>query len=265
MDESTFETFEEELGTPLQDVHPQKPLRQARRTEMYTQRRVREEPPIIQQMPKAVPREPPVSRTTPLRKTLSLQNLAQIEVPWEGVTLNRCLFIAITILVLTSGCQKLNEVVRGSKDGTDVDGIGTALNMRHTLVKKGRLPIPQPETSLWDTFFWWVSDDNDEEEEGRRGRSRKATQERASRGLRHKAMPNRNLLKGRQDTFKARRGKARQNEEETKERVKAQTVKEKRLKAKKLKKEEQGEEKKEEEKKQKKKTKESKKKDTKKE
>ena len=46
--------------------------------------------------------------TASLRKTLSLQNVAQIEVPWEGVTLNRCLFIAITILVLTSGCQRLN-------------------------------------------------------------------------------------------------------------------------------------------------------------
>ncbi|KAL6468075.1 hypothetical protein MHYP_G00237520 [Metynnis hypsauchen] len=264
MDESTFEMFEEELGTPLQDVHPQKPLRQTRRTEKYTQRRVREEPPIVQEIPKAVPCEPPVSRTTPLRKTLSLQNVAQIEMPWEGVTLNRCLFIAITILVLTSGCQRLNEVVRGRKDGTDVDGVGTALNVRHTLVKKGRLPLSQPETSLWDTFFWWVSDDNDEEEEGRRGRSRKATQERASRGLRHKAIPNRNLLKGRQDTFKARRGKARQEKEETKERVKAQRLKEKRLKLKKLEKEEQGEEKEEEEKIQKN-TKDSKKKDTKKE
>ncbi|KAL7851132.1 hypothetical protein AOLI_G00214880 [Acnodon oligacanthus] len=206
MDESTFEMFEEELGTPLQDVHPQKPVRQTHRTEKYTQRRVREEPPIDQKIPKAVPCEPPVSRTTPLRKTLSLQNVAQIEMPWEGVTLNRCLFIAITILVLTSGCQRLNEVVRGRKDGTDVDGIGTALNVRHTLVRKGRLPLPQPETSLWDTFFWWVSDDNDEEEEGRRGRSRKVTQERASRGLRHKAIPNKNLLKGRQDTFKAHSG-----------------------------------------------------------
>ena len=31
MDESTFETFEEELGSPLQDVPPPKPIRQARR------------------------------------------------------------------------------------------------------------------------------------------------------------------------------------------------------------------------------------------
>lgn len=43
-----------------------------------------------------------------LRKALSIQNLSQIDRPWENVTLNRCLFVAITILVLTSGFQRLN-------------------------------------------------------------------------------------------------------------------------------------------------------------
>lgn len=43
-----------------------------------------------------------------LRKALSIQNLSQIEKPWENVTLNRCLFVAITILVLTSGFQRLH-------------------------------------------------------------------------------------------------------------------------------------------------------------
>lgn len=43
-----------------------------------------------------------------LRKALSIQNLSQIDRPWENVTLNRCLLVAITILVLTSGFQRLN-------------------------------------------------------------------------------------------------------------------------------------------------------------
>lgn len=43
-----------------------------------------------------------------LRKAMSLQNLSQIETPWEGVTLNRCMIIAITILLLSSGFQKLH-------------------------------------------------------------------------------------------------------------------------------------------------------------
>lgn len=43
-----------------------------------------------------------------LHRTLSIQNLSQMEKPWENVTLNRCLFVAITILVLASGFQRLH-------------------------------------------------------------------------------------------------------------------------------------------------------------
>ncbi|KAK3513731.1 hypothetical protein QTP70_028744 [Hemibagrus guttatus] len=178
--------------------------------------------------------------TVPLRKSLSIQNMAQIEAPWEGVTLNRCLFIAITILVLSSGCQRLHEFLRGRKDGTDLEPIGTALSVRHTAVKKYRVPAPEPETSLWDTFLWWVDDDedNDDEEGSRRGKVRKVTREKATRGLRHKAIPDRRLLKWRDGRFKARRDKARQGEEESRESVKAQREKVKRLGEKKVEEEE---------------------------
>ncbi|XP_026781537.3 uncharacterized protein LOC113533539 [Pangasianodon hypophthalmus] len=236
MDESTFETFEEELGATQQDVPQPKHPRQSRRPEVYPQRRVREEPLVVQQIPKSLPREAPVSRGVSLRKSPSVQNVAQIEAPWEGVTLNRCLFIAITILVLTSGCQRLHEVLRGRKDGTGIEPIGSVLNVRHTAVRKYRIPAPEPETSLWDTFFWWVSDDedNDDEKGSKRGKSRKVTREKATRGLRHKAIPDRKLLKGREGRFKARRDKARQDEKESRESVKAQTEKVKRLREKKL-------------------------------
>ncbi|KAI5092753.1 hypothetical protein C0J45_17144 [Silurus meridionalis] len=217
--------------------------------EMYPQRRVREEPQVFQQIPKSHPREATVSRggkafnsiiadmegtlAVSLRKSASIQNMAQTEVPWEGVTLNRCLFIAITILVLSSGFQRLHDFVRGRKDGTDLEPIGSLLNVRHTALRKHRLPVPEPETSLWDTFFWWVSDD---EEEGRRGKSRKVTREKAIRGLRHKAIPDRKLLKDREGRFKARRGNAGRAAEKSRENVKPQQEKVKRLE--KLKKEE---------------------------
>ncbi|TSP09111.1 hypothetical protein Baya_10733 [Bagarius yarrelli] len=198
MDESTFETFDEELG----DVPQPKPLRQSR-------------------------------RPVPLRKSLSIQNVAQIEAPWEGVTLNRCLFIVITILVLTSGCQRLHEFLRGRKEGSDFESMGTALNVRHTAVKKYHVRTPEPETSLWDTFLWWVSededdDDDDDEDDSGRGRSNKM---KATGGLRHKAITDRSLLKGGEGRFKARRNKARQDEEESQENVT-------RLRTKKLEKEE---------------------------
>ncbi|XP_048019602.1 uncharacterized protein LOC125250858 [Megalobrama amblycephala] len=228
MDESTFETFEEELGKPLQDVPPTKPIRQVRtgsRAEMYAQRRVREEAPIVQQVPKMVPREHPLSSGTSLRKALSIQNLTQIETPWEGVTLNRCLIIAITILLLSSGLTKntrqvsTTEAVRGRKD---VSEELTELHERHALVKRGKITPHEPDTSLWDMLFWWM-DDDDDEGSGKR---------RVSRGLRHRALPNPRLLKKRETKFPERRGRGRRQVDEIKERLTRQKEKEMKVKKK---------------------------------
>ncbi|XP_062413699.1 uncharacterized protein LOC119209485 isoform X2 [Pungitius pungitius] len=110
--EESYETFEEELRPPRAVPPPQKPVRQIVRTEMNTTRKFKEEILTFSQParaePKILPREPSFPRTTALRKASSFQNLTQIETPWENVTLNRCLFVAITILVLTSGFQKLH-------------------------------------------------------------------------------------------------------------------------------------------------------------
>ncbi|CAL8345587.1 unnamed protein product [Merluccius merluccius] len=55
-----------------------------------------------------VPRPRAEIDPSPLRKSSSIKDLTQTETPWESVTLNRCLFVAITILVITSGFQKLH-------------------------------------------------------------------------------------------------------------------------------------------------------------
>ncbi|XP_026133466.1 uncharacterized protein LOC113112269 isoform X1 [Carassius auratus] len=222
MDESTFETFEEELGKPLQEVPPQKPFRQVRtggKAEMYAQRRVQEEAPNVQQVPKMIPREHPVSgATASLRKALSIQNLTQIETPWEGVTLNRCLIAVITILLLSYGLQRIHEAVRGRKD---VSEELIALNDRHALIKRGKITPHEPDTSLWDTLFWWIDDDE--------GKSK-----RVSRGLRHRALPDLRLLKKRDTKFSERRRKGRREIDETKER----RTKEKEMKVKEVEEEE---------------------------
>ncbi|XP_077078336.1 uncharacterized protein LOC143731349 isoform X2 [Siphateles boraxobius] len=248
MDESTFETFEEELGKPVQDVPPPKPIRQARtgsRAEMYAQRRLREEAPIVQQVPKMIPREHPVSGATSLRKALSIQNLTQIETPWEGVTLNRCLIVAVTILLLTSGLQRIHEAVRGRKDEKL-----TALNERHNLIKRWKITPNEPDTSLWDVLFWWIDDDDDEGS----GKSKRVSRER-SRSLRHRALPDPRLLKRRGTHFPERRARGRREEEIT-ERLTRRKEEEMKVKKK-------GEEEKEEVKKLKKPAKESKKKESK--
>lgn len=235
MDESTFETFEEELGQPLQEVSPPKPLRAARtggRAEMYAQRRTREEAPALQQqIPKMTPREHLTSSATSLRKARSIQNLAQIETPWEGVTLNRCLIIAITILVLTSGLQRINEVLRGRKD---VNEESTAVSERHAFIRGSKLPAQENETSLWDTLFWWLDDDED----SNKRKSKRATQERVSRGFRHRTFTHPKLLKQRETTFSERR--RRRDTDEIKERTK--NKKEEEIKVKKKTEEEEEEE-----------------------
>nr|XP_021324042.1 uncharacterized protein LOC108179272 [Danio rerio]XP_021324043.1 uncharacterized protein LOC108179272 [Danio rerio] len=215
MDESSFETFEDELKKPLPENPPQKPVRQTR-AEMYTQRRVREEAPIVQQVPKMIPREHPMSSATSLRRALSIQNLSQMQMerPWEGVTLNRCLIVAITILLLSSGLQRIHDAVRGRKEDSEEL---TVLTDRHTLLRRGKI-TPQPDSSLWDTLFWWLDDDDDDEEKS--GKHKKV-----SRSLRHRALPDPRLLKKRK-TFTERRGRGEEEIKERQKQMKAKKVEE---------------------------------------
>ncbi|XP_047188058.1 uncharacterized protein LOC118310611 isoform X3 [Scophthalmus maximus] len=136
--EESYETFEEELGPSRADPPPQKPVRQIRRPEMYATRKIREEmAPVFHQPraePKALQRETSFPRKASLHETMSIQNLNQIETPWENVTLNRCLFVAITILVLTSGFQRLQETLRGqgTLHGEEEEVVGLAVTrLRH--------------------------------------------------------------------------------------------------------------------------------------
>ncbi|XP_050926037.1 junctional sarcoplasmic reticulum protein 1 isoform X2 [Lates calcarifer] len=222
--EESYETFEEELGPPRADPPPQKPVRQIHRPEMYATRKIREEMASEQPRaePKAVPREPSFPRTTSVHKTMSIQNLTQIETPWENVTLNRCLFVAITILVLTSGFQRLHETLRGQGTVEEEEEVGLMVRRSGTL-RHRRLP-PEPETSLWEVMFWWLpdlDDDEDEEEddddgEVKRGRSKREAMARTSRGLRHKPLPDKKLMKQRDRKLKDRRAK-KNTDEETKD------------------------------------------------
>ncbi|XP_026170428.1 uncharacterized protein LOC113135009 isoform X2 [Mastacembelus armatus] len=221
--EESYETFEEELWPPRADPPPQKPVRQIHRPEMYATRKFKEEmAPVPQQQQagaKTLPREPSFPRTTSLQKTLSIQNLTQTETPWENVTLNRCLFVVITILVLTSGLQRLHETLRGQGTAEEEE---VRLTVRQSGTLRHRGQPPEPETSLWDVMFWWLPDldDDDEEDEDeedddgqvKRGKLTKKATPRASRGFRNKPMPDKNLLKQRGGELKRRGAKKANNE-----------------------------------------------------
>ncbi|XP_049888455.1 junctional sarcoplasmic reticulum protein 1 isoform X2 [Epinephelus moara] len=192
MDES-YETFEEELWPPRADPPPQKPVRQTRR---------------------------PVP-SAPVLKAVPVQNKTQIETPWENVTLNRCLFVAITILVLTSGFQRLHETLRG-QGMAEEEEVGLTVRRSGTLRHRG-LP-PEPETSLWDVMFWWLPDlddddddeDDEEDDDGEVKRGKRGVKARASSRLRNKPLLDKKLLKQRKGKLKDRRGK-KARDEETKE------------------------------------------------
>ncbi|XP_047444370.1 junctional sarcoplasmic reticulum protein 1 isoform X2 [Mugil cephalus] len=229
--EESYETFEEELGPSRADPPPQKPVRPIHRPEMYATRKIREDmapapqPPRAE--PKTVPRQSSTPKLTSLHKSLSIQNLAEIQ-PWENVTLNRCLFVAITILVLTSGFQRLHETLRGQRAAEeDEEEAGLMVRRSGTLRHRGQ--PPEPETSLWEVMFWWLPDLDDEDEEEDdddeqvgRGKSRRGVKARATRGLRNKPLPDKKLLKQRDSKLKGRRAKKAWDEEikEKKGRVK---------------------------------------------
>ncbi|XP_060900462.1 junctional sarcoplasmic reticulum protein 1 isoform X1 [Labrus mixtus] len=234
--EESYETFEEELGPSRADSLPQKPVRQIRRPEMYATRKVREEmaPQQPRAEPKTLPREPSFPRTTTLPKALSSQNLAQIERPWENVTLNRCLFMAITILVLTSGFQRLHETMRGR--GPSEEDEEVELTVRRPGALRHRGQPAEPETTLWEVMLWWLPDLDDEDEEDeedddedggvKRGKSKRGAPARASKGLRNKPLPDKKLLKQREGKVKDKRAKKAKDDEykEKKERDKSEEL-----------------------------------------
>ncbi|XP_062261109.1 junctional sarcoplasmic reticulum protein 1 [Platichthys flesus] len=223
--EESYETLEEELGTSRADPAPHKTVRQIRRPEMYAARKIREEMAPASQQPRAEPktllREPSFPRTPSLPKTLSAQIPAQIETPWENVTLNRCLFVAITILVLTSGFQRLHETLRsqGSLQSQEEEAVGLKVRRSETLRHRGQ--PSEPQTSLWELMLLWLPDLDDEEDEEEedddveviRGRAKRGAMARAPRGLRNRPLPDRKLTKQRDEKLKDRRVRKARGEE----------------------------------------------------
>ncbi|KAM9789508.1 uncharacterized protein ACB057_012147 [Neosynchiropus ocellatus] len=207
--EDSFETFGEELGPLRADPAPPRPLRQTRRPEAYAPRKIREEmipsPPPLKPEFKNPTRDLNSMRTVapPAAPSVSLN-----EKPWESVTLNRCLFVAITILVLTSGFQRLHAAtLRGQRPAEDDEDDSV-----------------RPENSLWEVMFEWLPDfsDDDEEEEdddeeyedanGGIKQKKSRSKGRASSGLRNKPIPNKTLMKQR-DKPKRRRAKKQKTED----------------------------------------------------
>ncbi|KAK7945738.1 hypothetical protein WMY93_001466 [Mugilogobius chulae] len=214
-----YETLEEDLGPQSADSPPQRPQRPSRaiyRPEMHAARKLKEEmasvPLQVKAEPRILAREPSFSRSTCTQQLVSSQNASQPEVPWESVTLNRCLFIAITILVLASGFQKLHEALHGHKVTLDEEEDQYGLILRRSGTLRHRI---EPEETLWDVLLSWLpdldDDDDDDDEDYKyeeRVRKRKPKRRRVVKtlsGLRNRPLPE-ILLKQRKALSNIRQG-----------------------------------------------------------
>lgn len=89
---------------------------------------------------------------------LSIQSLKEVENPWKGITLNRCIVLAIIIVLVSSGVNEVhdalevfleeNDLTQMLLGGTDPQPDGTAQlaelgirpwNKRKTREKRGSL------------------------------------------------------------------------------------------------------------------------------
>lgn len=205
--EESYETLEEEFGAQRAEPLPQKPIRQIRRPEMYATRKIKEDmasvPQQIKAEPKILAREPSFTRSPSLPKTISTPSMSQNEVPWESVTLNRCLFIAITILVLTSGVQRLHEALHGHKAALEED---VGLTLRRSGTTRHRA---EPEITLWEVVFSWLPDLDDEDDEDKddgvkKRKPKRGTASKTLSGLRNKLLADKKMLKQRDRKIKGR-------------------------------------------------------------
>ncbi|XP_034039263.1 uncharacterized protein LOC117522004 isoform X2 [Thalassophryne amazonica] len=209
--EENYETLEEELGQLRAEPPPQKPDQQIHSPETYATKNIQEEmsPPRPGPEPKISAKDPSFSETAYPSKTLPTQNLSETETPWENITLNHCLFVTITILVITSGFHKLHEAVHGAPDEVEE----CAVTAQHSGALQHRPCPTELEPSLWDVMIWWLPDLDDEDDEDKdRVKSKRRTTHTSSH-LRKKPQPNKNLMKQADVKLKNHRAKKIKTEE----------------------------------------------------
>lgn len=77
-------------------------------------------------------------------RILSIENLSDVPNPWKGFTMNRCLVLALVVLLVSSGVNELHDAIDSFVEETGVRSfIGS--------VQDGSIM----QFSLWDNFMWW--------------------------------------------------------------------------------------------------------------
>ncbi|XP_077964705.1 uncharacterized protein LOC144411478 [Gasterosteus aculeatus] len=77
-------------------------------------------------------------------RVLAIENLSEVPNPWKGFTMNRCLVVALVVLLVTSGVSEVHEAVDSFVEET---GIVSFLGS----LQDGSIF----QISIWDKFSWW--------------------------------------------------------------------------------------------------------------
>ncbi|XP_033903741.3 junctional sarcoplasmic reticulum protein 1-like isoform X1 [Acipenser ruthenus] len=95
--------------------------------------------------------------------------------PWNGITLNRCLVVATVIVLVSMGFQTLQEAITSDDEVSDPESDLLSWSDSNPVEDK----TEQPESSFFGSLMWWswVPEEEDSEEAaagGRRSESRGA-------------------------------------------------------------------------------------------
>ncbi|KAL2090280.1 hypothetical protein ACEWY4_014968 [Coilia grayii] len=103
----------------------------------------------------------------PYRRKLPVESLSDVENPWRGITLNRCIALAVIVVVVSSGVEQVQEALDALL--AEEDGLTVADGTE------------QSGSSLWDTLAFWNW--GTEEEMAKKRARRKHRKKSLSEGL----------------------------------------------------------------------------------
>ncbi|KAJ7992987.1 hypothetical protein DPEC_G00267770 [Dallia pectoralis] len=95
-------------------------------------------------------------------RLLSIQSLSEVENPWKGITLNRCMVLAVTIVLVSSVVNEVHDALSGFVEETDSSQMlhgGSGQQSDSTKL----------QASFWESLFGWGSDDGGKVKPKRRG------------------------------------------------------------------------------------------------
>lgn len=86
-------------------------------------------------------------------RILSIESLSEVPNPWKGVTLNRCIVLAMVIVLVSSSVNDFNTALDSFYEETDL-GVMSFFGS----IKDGS--ITQGSASVWDSVLgWWGSEE----------------------------------------------------------------------------------------------------------